>query len=182
MASFEEYIKTRDNQDTQSSAPEIQETATTYKQERENAERVESLKKSIILQLKQGNPPQFPLLSALRALSIATNDADFLKSAGELLAAVYGDLEQQSIDIDRAAAEAAELEKMQSDYTQKMQRKLERDLKEYKKIEKALTDALKVVKVINGEEPEPVKLYDFDGNVIPAKDPEPTEQNPFTQD
>ena len=65
---------------------------------------------------------------------------------------VYADLAQQSLLEDNAAEAAHRLEAMQADYNDKLRRQLTRQLNGYKRIERALQEALQAVDAIDPEE------------------------------
>lgn len=120
-------------------AAEIRTTQQERKQERAHIDR---LKASILAQLQQGNAPQYILYSALEAIGLLTNDAEWTQQGKQCLDNVYADLMQQSILTDNAAIAAARIEQMQATYNERLRRQLETQLKGYQKIAKGLNDAI----------------------------------------
>lgn len=105
-------------------------------------EAVEQLQESIIHQLEQGNAPQYPLYAAVKVIGILTHDTAWTDAAQSMLDSVYDDLAQQSLLTDNAAIAAHRLEERQAEYIGKTRRQLQRSLTSYRKLEKALADAL----------------------------------------
>ena len=150
MPGLEEFMKRHPNKGTVDSG--VKETADNYRQELADRERINCQKMAIIQQLEQGSAPQFILLTAIRTISLSTHDEEFERVSMESLKAIYGDLEQQSMDTERMAMQVLNLDQAKTDYQDKLQRRLEGELRRYKNIEKSLCDALKEVKRLKGEE------------------------------
>jgi len=123
----------------------IDETARSYREQMQEREQVEGLKASILQQLEQGNAPETILYTALRAIGILSHDAAWTEAAKQTLDSVYADLAQQSFLTDNAAIAAHRLEQMQVEYNDKLRRQLTRNLNGYRRIEKALQEALQAV-------------------------------------
>ena len=123
----------------------IDETARSYRTQMQEREQVEGLKSSILQQMEQGNAPETILYTALRAIGILTNDAEWTEAGKQALDSVYADLAQQSLLTDNAAIAAHRLKQMQADYNDKLRRQLTQKLNGYRRIEKALQEALQAV-------------------------------------
>ena len=103
-------------------------------------------------QLEQGNAPETILYTALRAIGLLTHDAEWTEAGKQTLDRVYADLAQQSFLTDNAAIAAHRLEQMQNDYNDKLRRQLTRNLNGYRRIEKALQEALQAVNALEPQE------------------------------
>lgn len=114
--------------------------------ERDQAER---LKASIAQQLQEGEAPQYILYSALRAIGLLTHDAAWAEAQQKTLDGVYSDLAQQSLLTDNAAIAAARLDAMQTEYKEKLRRQLQRQIGGYKRIARALNEALDAVNALD---------------------------------
>ena len=121
------------------------EAARVYRDLQEERETIAQIKTSITQQLEQGAAPQYILYSALRAIGILTHDNEWAEAGQQALDKVYSDLAQQSFLTDNAAIAAQRLEEMQAGYNDKMRQQLTRQLKGYRKIERALQEALQAV-------------------------------------
>ena len=152
--SLEEYAAQHPQQEPERARQSIQEAAKTYQDRQQERERIEQLKASIMRQLEQGNAPQYILYTAIKAIGLLTQDAAWTEAAQETLDSVYADLAQQSFLTDNAAIAAQRLETMQTDYNDKLRRQLTRQLNGYRRIEKALQEALQAVNAIEPQEPE----------------------------
>lgn len=152
--SLEEYAAQHPQQEPERERQSIQEAAKTYQDRRQERERIEQLKASIMRQLEQGNAPQYILYTAIKAIGLLTQDAAWTEAAQKTLDSVYADLAQQSFLTDNAAIAAQRLETMQTDYNDKLRRQLTRQLNGYRRIEKALQEALQAVNAIEPQEPE----------------------------
>ena len=119
-----------------------QETARSYHDRQQERERVEQIKESIAHQLKAGNAPQYILYPALEAIGILTHDPEWTQAGQKALDTVYDDLAQQSMLTDTAAVAARRLDTMQQQYNDRLRRQLRSQLNGYRRIEKALQDAL----------------------------------------
>lgn len=152
--SLEEYAAQHPQQEPERERQSIQEAAKTYQDRQQERERIEQLKASIMRQLEQGNAPQYILYTAIKAIGLLTQDAAWTEAAQKTLDSVYADLAQQSFLTDNAAIAAQRLETMQTDYNDKLRRQLTRQLNGYRRIEKALQEALQAVNAIEPQEPE----------------------------
>ena len=152
--SLEEYAAQHPQQEPERERQSIQEAAKTYQDRQQERERIEQLKASIMRQLEQGNAPQYILYTAIKAIGLLTQDAAWTEAAQKTLDSVYADLAQQSFLTDNAAMAAQRLETMQTDYNDKLRRQLTRQLNGYRRIEKALQEALQAVNAIEPQEPE----------------------------
>jgi chaperonin cofactor prefoldin len=132
--------------------PEIEEAAKTYRERQQEREEVEILKQSISRQLEQGNAPQYILYTAIKAIGILTNDARWTERGHNALNDVYEDLAQESFIVDNAAIAAQRLDDMEKKYNAKLKKQLQTQLNGYRKIEKAITEALKAVNELSPEE------------------------------
>lgn len=141
--SLEEYARLHPQPEPDQRA--MEETARTYNDRQQEREIVEQLKASILRQLEQGNEPQIILYTALKAIGILTQDAQWAADGQEILDKVYSDLAQESLLTDNAATAAARLDTMQATYNEKLRRQLKSQLNGYKRIEKALQEALQAV-------------------------------------
>lgn len=143
--SLEDYAAQNPQQEPERERQSARETARSYREQMQEREQVEGLKASILQQLEQGNAPETILYTALRAIGILTHDAEWTESGEKTLESVYADLAQQSLLTDNAAIAAQRLGTMQADYNEKLRRQLQRNLNGYRRIEKALTEALQAV-------------------------------------
>jgi len=114
--------------------------------ERDQAER---LKTSIAQQLQEGEAPQYILYSALRAIGLLTHDEAWAEAQQKTMDGVYSDLAQQSLLTDNAAIAAARLDTMQTEYKEKLRRQLQRQIGGYKRIARALNEALDAVNALD---------------------------------
>ena len=105
-------------------------------------------------QLEQGNEPQFILYTALKAIGLLTHDEQWAEAGQKTLDNVYADLAQQSFLTDNAAIAAARLDTMQTAYNEKLRRQLKSQLNGYRRIEKALQEALQAVNALEPQEPD----------------------------
>ena len=126
--------------------------AQTYHERQQAAEQIARYKALILKQLESGTGPETTLYTALTAIGLATGDEEWTEAAHGALNSVYADLAQQSLLEDNAAEAAHRLEAMQADYNDKLRRQLTRQLNGYKRIERALQEALQAVDAIDPEE------------------------------
>jgi len=147
-----EYAAQHPQQEPERERQAIDETARSYREQMQEREQVEGLKASILQQLEQGNAPETILYTALRAIGILTHDAAWTEAAKQTLDSVYADLAQQSLLTDNAAIAAQRLDGMQAAYNDKLRRQLTRQLNGYRRIEKALQEALQAVNAIEPQE------------------------------
>lgn len=152
--SLEEYAAAHPQQEPERERAAIQQAAMTYREREQGRETVAQQKASILQQLEQGNAPQYILYTAIKAIGLLTQDAAWTEAAQKTLDSVYADLAQQSFLTDNAAIAAQRLETMQTDYNDKLRRQLTRQLNGYRRIEKALQEALQAVNAIEPQEPE----------------------------
>lgn len=152
---LEEYAAQHPQQEPERERQAIAETAQTYRERQQEREQAEQLKASILQQLEQGNAPQYILYTAIKKIEILTHDAEWAEAGRQTLDTVYADLAQQSLLTDNAAIAAQRLDTMQAEYNVKLRRQLQRNLNGYRRIEKALTEALQAVIALD---PEPDTL------------------------
>lgn len=150
--SLEEYAAQHPQRAPDRERQAMQETARTYSDRQAERETIEQLKASIMRQLEQGNAPENILYTALQAIGLLTHDAQWTEAGQKTLAAVYADLEQQSFLTDTAATAAARLDKLRSAYNDKLRRQLNAQLSGYRRIEKALQEALQAVDATEPQE------------------------------
>lgn len=115
--------------------------------QRDRAE-VDRLKESITAQLEQGNDPQYILYAAIKAIGILTHDAGWTDRAQSMLNDVYDDLRQQSFLVDNAAIAAHRLEGIKEQYNSRLKKQLQTQLNGYRRVERALNEALQAVNEI----------------------------------
>lgn len=126
--------------------------AQTYHDRQQQAAKIAQYKELILKQLTSGKEPEITLYTALTAIGLLTDDAEWTEAAQGALNSVYADLAQQSLLADNAAEAAHRLEQMQADYNDKLRRQLTRQLNGYKRIERALQEALQAVDATEQEE------------------------------
>ena len=125
--------------------------AKTMQERAAERETAEQLKQSVLNQLEQGNEPQIILYTALKCIGLLTNDPEYISTGTGLLDTVWADLAQQSFIQDNAAIAAERLETMQTEYNKKLRSSINRQLSGYRRIERALNEALTA---LNDMEPE----------------------------
>ena len=140
-----EYAEQNPAQEPPQERQAIRNTARTYREAQEQRETAEGLKESIAQQLEQGNAPQYILYTAIKAIGLLTNDADWTERQRETLDGIYSDLAQQSFITDNEAIAAHRLDRMQKEYNDKLRRQLTKSLNGYRRIEKGITEALKAL-------------------------------------
>ena len=126
--------------------------AQTYHDRQAQAAKIAQYKEAILKQLTSGTEPEITLYTALSAIGLLTDDAEWTEAAQGALNSVYADLAQQSLLTDAAAEAQRRLEAMQADYNDKLRRQLTRQLNGYKRIERALQEALQAVDATEQEE------------------------------
>ncbi len=151
--SLEEYAAQHPQQEPERERQAIAETARSYQDRQQERESVEQLKASIAQQLQEGNAPQYILYAALRAIGILTHDAEWAEAQKQILDSIYADLAQQSLLTDEAAVSAARLDAMQTQYNDRLRRQLTTQLNGYRRIEKALQEALQAVNALEPQDP-----------------------------
>ena len=151
---LEEYAAQHPQQEPERERQAIADTARSYQDRQQERETVEQLKASIAQQMQEGNAPQYILYTALRAIGILTHDEEWTAAQTQTLDSVYADLAQQSLLTDNAAIAAARLDTMQAQYNEKLRRQLKTQLNGYRRIEKALQDALQAVNALEPQEPD----------------------------
>ena len=149
---LEEYAAQHPQQEPEQERQAIEDTARSYREQMQERETVEGLKASILQQLEQGNAPQYILYTAIKAIGILTHDAEWAEAGRQTLDTVYADLAQQSLLTDNAAIAAQRLDTMQAEYNDKLRRQLTRNLNGYRRIEKALQEALQAVNALEPQE------------------------------
>lgn len=152
--SLAEYAALHPQPQPEQERREMEKTARTYAERQEERAEVERLKAGIWQQLEQGAAPQYILYAALKAIGILTHDPEFAQAGQKALDNVYADLAQQSFLVDNAAIAAARLENMQANYNSKLRQQLKRNLNGYRRIERALTEALQAVDALEPQEPK----------------------------
>lgn len=125
----------------------------TYREAAQDRETVEQIKAGISQQLAQGNAPQYILYSALRAIGILTQDQAWAEAGIAALDSVYADLAQQSMLAEESSAAADRLAQMQADYCQKTRRQIRQSLTKLEKLQRALSEAERVVNALDGNPP-----------------------------
>lgn len=121
MTSLQEYaFRNGLSNDPPGAVPEI----VTYQQMQDRHELACHLKQSIIQQLEQGNNPESILHTAIRALSLATNDPDFFEVGNSFL---NGDKEEQSLFLDLEEMQAKRNERRKA-YFDKRRREINRQV------------------------------------------------------
>ncbi len=151
--SLEEYAERNQRPEPEQERRTMEETARTYTERRQELEAVEELKTSIMQQLEQGNAPELILLTAIRAIGILTHDEQWTNRGRQIIESVYNDLAQQSLLTDNAAIAAQRLERMQSDYNDKMRKRIQQSFRGYRKLEKALNEAWNALKEMGDKNP-----------------------------
>ncbi len=150
--SLAEYAAQHPRQEPEQERQAIAETARSCQDRQQERETVEQLKASIAQQLQEGNAPQYILYAALRAIGILTHDTEWAENQKQILNNIYADLAQQSLLTDDAAIAAARLDAMQTQYNDKLRRQLTTQLNGYRRIEKALQEALQAVNALEPQE------------------------------
>lgn len=145
---LEEYAAQHPQTEPERERQAIAGTARRFREQMQERETVDQLKESILQQLEQGNAPELILYTALRAIGLLTHDDQWTEAGQKSLDAVYSDLAQQSLLTDNAAIAAHRLETMQTAYNEKMRRQITRSLTEYRRIERALQEALQAIDAI----------------------------------
>lgn len=129
--------------------------AKTYRDRLEEAEHIEALKLSISQQLTEGSEPQFILYTAIRAIAILTQDPEWGDAGAAALDAIYGDLAQESLLIDRATVAAHRLNEKRAEYSQKLRAQAQRQLSGCKKLEADLQAVLRTLNELEAKD-EPI--------------------------
>ena len=150
--SIEEYWEKNPIPRPETGRQDIEKTARIYEDRQQAAEEIERLKDSITNQLERGNDLQYILYTALTLIGLLTNDTEWAEAGQGILSGIYEGLEQQSLLTDNAAIAAQRLEGMQAAYNEKLRRQLTRSINGYKRIEKALQEALKAVDELDPQE------------------------------
>lgn len=136
----------------------VAETARSYQDAQQERETVEQLKQSIAQQIQEGNAPQYILYTALRAIGILTHDETWEQAQRQTLDSIYADLAQQSLLADDAAIAAQRLDTMQAQYRDRLRRQLRTQLNGYRRIERALQEALQAADALDPQEPAAEEL------------------------
>ena len=116
-----------------------------YKTETERMQKAAELKEIILAQLDQGGTPEYVLHTAIRAIGILTEDPEWAITANGYIERVYADLQQQHLFVDNASLAAERHEEIHREYIGKVRKRLETCEKDYKKLQKALTDAITAI-------------------------------------
>lgn len=154
--SLAEYAAQHPQQEPERERQAIAETARSYQDRQQEREQVEQLKASIAQQIQEGNAPQYILYTALQAIGILTHDEEWAQAGKQTLDSVYADLAQQSLLTDNAAIAAQRLDAMRAAYNEKLRRQLKTQLNGYRRIEKALQEALQAVNALEPQEPNSI--------------------------
>ena len=149
---LEEYAALHQQQEPAQERQAIIETSRSYSDIQQERDRVEKLKTSISQQLQAGNAPEYILYSALQAIGILTHDSAWTEAGIQILDRVYDDLAQQSLLNDNAAIAAQRLDALQSQYNDRLRRQLHRSINGYRRVEKALQEALQAVNDLDPQE------------------------------
>lgn len=133
----------------------VAETAALYSLRETKRNRVEELKDCIAQEIQQGIEPELILFPAIQAIGTMTDDPAWTEAQLNILDGLYRDYRQQSLFVSDEVVKARRLETMQQEYSGKLRRQLQRQLTGYRRIEKALTEALQAVNEVNpAEAPE----------------------------
>ena len=130
----------------------IAETAALYSLRESKRNRVEELKNCISEEILAGVDPENILYSAIQAIGIMTNDPAWTEAQLTILDRLYNDFRQQSLFVSDEVVKARRLETMQREYNGKLRKQLQRQLTGYRRIERALTEALQAVNDIDPAE------------------------------
>lgn len=153
--SLEEYAAIHSQEPPpESERQAIAQTAKTMRDRQREREMTADLKTSIAQQLAKGNAPETVLYSAIRLIGLLTHDEEWEAAQTATLDSVYADLAQQSLLTDNAAIAAQRLDDRQTQYLHKMHKKLNSQLTECRKLEKALVDALTATEAMQQVETE----------------------------
>lgn len=150
--SLEEYAAQNPAQEPEKERQAITRTARSYEDRQQEAAEAQRLKESITNQLEQGNAPEYILYTAIKAIGLLTHDEEWAQAGERCLDSVYEDLAQQSFIVDNAAVAAQRLDSMQAAYNDKLRRQLTRSISGYRRIEKALQEALQAVNDLEPQE------------------------------
>lgn len=103
---------------------------------------IQELKNSIALQISQGREPQYILYTAIRVISMLTNDSEWGERQRDALDSLYKDIAQESLFRDSAAAAADRRQEHLNEFIQKTRRQLTRNLNSCQKLQGELQAAL----------------------------------------
>lgn len=152
--SLAEYAAQHPQQEPDRERQAIADTAQSYRERQQEREQAEQLKASIAQQLQEGNAPQYILYTAIKAIGLLTHDEEWTEAQNQALDSIYEDLAQQSLLTDNAAIAAQRLDTMKKQYNDKMRRQLTTQLNGYRRLEKALQEALQAVNALDPHGPE----------------------------
>ena len=150
--SLEEYAAQNPAQEPETERQAVNKTASSYEDRQQERAEAERLKESITNQLEQGNEPQYILYTAITAIGLLTHDEQWAEAGKSTLDKVYEDLAQRSFLVDNAAVAAQRLDGMQAAYNDKLRRQLTRSINGYRRIERALQEALQAVNELEPQE------------------------------
>ena len=132
--------------------------AKTIADRRQEWQEAERLKDSIARQIESGTAPQTILYTALSCIGLLTTDKEWTEATQTGLDTVYADLAQLSLLEDNAALERERLQKMQTEYSEKLRQDVRRKINGLNKVQRALYAVLDAVEEIDPENPlEPDK-------------------------
>ena len=117
--SLDEYATLYGKAEPENAPQSMIDAAESYNRQQEAQKTVEQLKTSIAQQLESGSAPEFILSTAIRAIGILTNDAEWADRQQGALDAVYGDLSQLSLVVDNAATAMQRLDEKRRKYCEK---------------------------------------------------------------
>ncbi len=122
-----------------------------YVDRMQEQEEINRMKAGIIRRIESGERPQFILMTAVKALGMATNDPEFSASCTAALDAMYGDMKQETLFGENERVEADRQQAALEAYKEKTRRQVIRSMNGCRKIEQALGD---VLLAINSQDPE----------------------------
>ena len=143
--SLEEYAAQHPQLEPERERETVAAAARSFRDQKEERELIAQLKASITQQLQAGSAPELILYTALRAIGILSHDEEWAEAGRQQLDSIYSDLAQESLLTDNAAVAAQRLEDLRGKYNDRLRRQLTSQLNGYRKVEKALLDALSAV-------------------------------------
>lgn len=100
------------------------------------------LKAEMLRQLNAGKAPQIILYTAVEAIGLLTNDPGFTEEGQGKIDTIYKDLAQLSFTHDNDEIARKRLKEQEAAYNKTLRNSINRQLIKYRKIERALNDAL----------------------------------------
>lgn len=149
---LEEYARLHPCQETSEQGNDLQQSAKSYRERKQERFEIDELKTGIISQLEQGNAPQFILYTAIHAIGLLTNDPEWEEAAAGHLDHVYGDLAQESLFNDRAAIAAKRLDDLSTQYRERLAKQLKNQAYGYQRVKRALDEAIAAVEALTPKE------------------------------